>query len=90
MWSEVASVYPCRWNKIKYFNAGMSMNLVTSMLRPLFPEDVKQKLDFGCQSEQRLDTLYLVPSLEEANARFLGRVEESLRRHHHNASTFTL
>lgn len=66
------------------------MNLVTSMLRPLLPKNVRNKLDLGCQSERRLDTLYMVPTVEAANQRYLGRVEESLRRRHHNESTFTL
>ena len=68
----------------------MSMNLVTSMLRPVMPESLRQRLDLGCTSEKRLDVIYLVPTLEDANHLFLRRVEESLRRRQHNESTFKL
>jgi hypothetical protein len=90
VWSEVVSVYPLQVKKIKYFNAGTTMTLVVSMLKPFLPKGVRHKIEIGCQFEQRLDSLYLVPSLEEANLRLLGRVEETLRRRYENERTFRL
>lgn len=90
MWSEIATVYPCGWEKVQYFNNGLAMNIIISMVRPFLPEALKQKLEFGCQFEQRLDTIYLVPSAEEANLRLLVRVEESLRVRYYNEHRFSL
>lgn len=58
------------------------------MVKPLFPKELK--VEFGCQFEPRLDALYLVPSLQEANSRLLGRVEETLRRRYDNERWFRL
>jgi hypothetical protein len=75
---------------MKYVNAGTVMNLVVSMLRPFLPKEVRNKIELGARLEQRLDSLYLVPTVEEANLRLLGRVEETLRRRYHNENTFRL
>jgi hypothetical protein len=90
LWSEVVTVYPFKVTKFKYFNAGAIMTLVVSMLKPFFPKGVRQRMEFGFQFEQRLDSLYLVPSVEEADLRLLGRVEETLRRRYDNERTFQL
>lgn len=90
VWSEVAGVYPIRWVKIKYFNAGVTMNLVTSMLKPFIPKDVRQKLEFGCQYEKRLDELYLVPTVEAAHLRFLERIEIAIQKRYENELSFVL
>jgi hypothetical protein len=90
VWSEIATVYPFRIDKVKYFNAGTIMALVTSMLKPFLPKEVREKLEFGYQTEQRLDSLYLVPSLEEAKLRLVGRVEDTLRRRFANEGAFRL
>ena len=64
---------------------------------------LQQKLEFGCQYyannstsndidavSQRLDELYLVPTVEAANERFLGRVKDALARRHANEQSFKL
>ena len=90
VWSEIAAVYPYRIDKVKYFNAGTTMTLVTSMLRPFMPADFRNRLEFGYQSEQRLDSLYLVPTLEAATTRLVGRLEETLRKRYENERLFRL
>jgi hypothetical protein len=90
VWSEIAAVYPITVDKIKYFNAGPTMTLVISMLKPFFPKGLRQKIELGLQSDQRLDSLYLSPSLEVANLRFLGRVEATLQERYENECTFRL
>ena len=90
VWSEIGGVYPFKVEKVKYFNAGTTMTIVIAMVKKFFPKDLRQRIEVGLQFEQRLDTLYLVPSLEEANQRLVGRVGETLRRRYANESTFRL
>ena len=90
VWSEVASVYPCKWQRFKYFNAGTTFNLAMSMLRPFMPAHARDKLEFGCQFDERLDALYLVPTLEAANDRLVGRFVESLQLRYENEASFRL
>jgi hypothetical protein len=88
VWYELASVYPFKLNKLKYFNSGTAWNVAISMVKPLLPKE--STVELGCQLETRLDSLYLVPSLQDANRRLLGRVEETLRRRYGNERTFQL
>ena len=90
VWGEVAAVYPCQWHAFKYFNAGTTLNLVFSMLRPVLPQDARNKLEFGCQFEERLDKLYLVPNLAAANDRLTARFLEALRMRYENEKIFRL
>ncbi|CAB9503119.1 expressed unknown protein [Seminavis robusta] len=90
VWSEVATVYPVCFDKVKYFNASSTMNVVVSMLKPFLPKHLRNNIEFGCQFEQRLDALYLVPSMEEANQRLLARVDATLQRRYENERTFRL
>lgn len=90
VWSEVASVQPLNWAKIKYFNSGVIMNLVISMLKPLIPKYVHKKLELGCQFDKRLDELYLVPTVGHAHQRFLERVTQVIEQRYENERTFVL
>jgi hypothetical protein len=90
VWTEVAAVYPFRVGKAKYYNAGTVMTVVLSMMKPFLPKDMRPRLQVGFRSEQRLDSLYLVPTLEEANLRLLGRLGENLRLRYRNERTFRL
>lgn len=89
LWVELASVYPMTFNKMKYFNPTSAMNIVVSMLRPFLPAHLRSRLEF-VQLEQRLDTLYLQPTVQEANQRLLGRIEETLRMRYQNEQSFRL
>ena len=99
VWEEVGGVYPCKITKIKHFHNNVAMTLLTSMMRPLCPKHLQQKLEFGCQYTggndsnslpQRLDELYLVPTVEAANERFLQRVQDALSRRYANEQAFKL
>lgn len=90
VWSEVAAVYPVWWKQFKYFNSGTTFNLVASMLRSFLPAHARDKLEFGCQFERRLDELYLVPNADVANDRLMGRFMESLNRRYQNEKNFRL
>lgn len=90
VWTEIATVYPVTIAKVKYFNSGTTMNLVASMLRPFLPKPLRERIEFGCKFDQRLDQVYLTPSLEEATARMLIRIEETLHRRYENERNFRL
>ena len=90
LWAEVAAVYPCRFERFKFFNAGTTFNIVNSMIRRFLPEDAREAIEIGCQFEERLDRLYLVPTIQEANQRLLDRVSNSLNRRYENEMLFKL
>ncbi|CAB9503121.1 expressed unknown protein [Seminavis robusta] len=90
VWSEVGTVYPMSIQKVKHFNTGTAMNVVLSMVKPFLPKHLQKNIEVGCQFEQRLDSLYLVPTVEEANKRLLARVEETLQLRYDNERTFRL
>jgi hypothetical protein len=88
VWYELGAAYPFKLNKLKYFNSGTAWKLAVSMVKPFLPKELT--VEFGCQFETRLDSLYLVPSLQEANRRLVGRVEETLGRRYEHERTFRL
>ena len=90
MWDDIGCMYPLKVSKHKFFNAGTIWTSVISMLKALLPQELREKFEFGCQFEQRLDSLYLLPTLDDANQRFLGRVEETLQRRYYNETNFRL
>mgnify|MGYP007080253449 CR=1 FL=1 len=90
VWSEVALVYPMRWEKFKYFHAGNAFILVVSMVRKMFPQRMRNMFELGCTCDRRLDELYMIPDVATANQRLLGRIDESLRRRYENEETFRL
>ena len=90
MWQEIATAYPIRFDKLKYFNASSTRNVVSAMLKPFLPEDLQTRVEFGCQFEQRLDSLYLVPTLQHANQRILDRIEATLKMRLAHERTFRL
>lgn len=89
VWVELASVYPVFFNKVKYFNPTSAMNIVVSMIRPFLPTYLRSRIEL-VHLDQRLDTLYLQPTVPEANQRFLGRIEETLRVRYENEKSFRL
>jgi hypothetical protein len=90
LWSEVTSVYPVHVKRLKYFHSGAAMNVLVAMLKPFLPKDLRENVETGCFFDQRLDTIYLVPTLEDANLRFLNRVTQTLQRRYDNERAFRL
>jgi CRAL/TRIO domain len=90
MWTEIAGVYPVAFSRVKYFHSGTMMHVVASMLKPFLPQNLRNKLELGCQFDHRLDEVYLVPTLEEANRRMLNQVAATLQRRYENERSFRL
>jgi hypothetical protein len=90
VWVELLSAYPAIFRQIKYFHTGVFANLTASLMKRFLPESIHSKFQLGCRFEGRLDTFYLVPSLESANDRIVERVQICLRRRLENDSNFSL
>ena len=90
LFTQLLSSYPYK-GVGKHYHTGMVFNVIASMLRKLLPEPLKSRFHVGCPFEGgRLDQVYLVPTVEMANARLLARLEEALRRRYDNQASFKL
>jgi hypothetical protein len=90
LWVEVLLQYPVDIKRLLYFHTGTAMNMLVAMMKPLIPEPLRSNIKTGCVFEQRLDRLYLVPTLEASNQRLLNRVAETLQRRFDNERNFRL
>ena len=89
-WRELFMVYPCRFNQIKYFHTGLCFNLLASMSKRYLPPESHNKIQFGCNFMYRLDSMYFLPSMEDANQRIVSRFEHALQRRFHYERFFSL
>lgn len=84
------SEYPVEVKRLKYFHTGTAMNILVAMLKPMIAEPLRSNIETGCFFGQRLDKVYLVPTLEAAHQRLLKRVTATLQRRYDNEGTFRL
>jgi hypothetical protein len=90
-WCELLLVYPKRFQKIKYFNTGVFMNLMNSLKKRFLPKHIMDKIDSTCKLDGcRLSDLYAVPTLEACHQRLLARVEDSIWKRQQNEASFRL
>ena len=90
LWTEIVAAYPCKFAKFKFFNVSSTFLIVNSMFKQFLPEDARRVIELGCQYEDRLDTLYLVPTPEQARQRLLDRVNSCLIERYTNEAMFRL
>ena len=90
VWSEIGSVYPVSFHRMKFYRNNTMLNIMASMARPFLPQKWRNNIEFGCEFEHRLDEVYLLPSLEASNLRLLVRAEAMLRERYENEATFRL
>ena len=90
MYSELLVGYPIQYNKIKYFNAGMFLNMTNSLKKRFLPKKITDKMEVGCRTDTRLSELYCVPNLEACHHRLLGRIDECIAKRYSNMRTFRL
>jgi hypothetical protein len=90
LYTEVFAEYPFVIKSLKYFHTGTAMNVLIAMLKSVIAEPLKSNIETGCVFEDRLDKIYLVPTLEEANQRFMHRVTQTLQRRYDQERTFRL
>jgi hypothetical protein len=77
------AVYPCNVVS-KQSNAGAIMNTLLNLLRKVLPKAIKNEVPPGYSCDTRLDTLYLVPTVEAATEGLLLRMIDSLARRFDN------
>lgn len=89
MFSQLLTNYPFR-GQCKHYHTGMIANMAISTLRKILPPHMRYTFQTGLQFDGRLDQAFLVPTVEIANQRLLGRIVETLRRRYDNEITFSL
>lgn len=92
VWTELLVVYPVKYQKMKYFNSGIFMNILQSLKRRFLPDHITDKIETGCKvyGHQRLGDIYLVPTVEEANLRNMMRFSDALEMRYRNETKFRL
>ena len=87
---HVFGVYPVRFEKITFCNADLFMNLMVSTVKKYMAEDLRDRLHVKSQTSCRLDKVCLTPNLEEATARTINRVAQTLHQRYENEKNFRL
>ena len=89
LWTELL-MYPLTYSHVKHFHCGVLHNMLLSLTKRFLPHHIRAKIFTGCQFEERLDTLYLTPTVEAANQRLLARLDESISRRYASEASFQL
>ncbi|CAB9525605.1 expressed unknown protein [Seminavis robusta] len=92
MITELESIYPVHVQSMRFYNAGMFLNLLLSMSRRMLPPQISRKFHVKGYDPQRgyLDQLFVAPNLESANQRNLARVRNALQIRFDNEASFSL
>ena len=91
MFTEISGVYPSRFRKLKNFHAGVFMNLILSMSKSVLPKEVYEKFEMGCTSPLgNLENIYMQPTVQAANERYLKNISFVLKRGYENRANFRL
>lgn len=90
LYTELTSNYPLKIGKLRCFHTGTFFNLVVSMFKRFMPLDFQRQFKVGMNAPARLDTLYNIPSSDEAQQRCLTSMQEALWKRYQNESSFRL
>jgi CRAL/TRIO domain len=90
LYTELTANYPLKIGKLKNFHTGTFFNLLVSMFKRFMPLEFQSQFKVGLVAEARLDTLYNVPSLEAAQKRVLGSMQEALKKRYGYETSFSL
>ncbi|CAB9501400.1 expressed unknown protein [Seminavis robusta] len=90
VWLELAWTYPLQYQKAKHYNTGVMFNVFLSLVKKILPAQIGSKLETGFRCEHRLDTIYLVPTVEAANQRWLHNLDLVLQRRYELEKSFSL
>lgn len=87
--SQFLTHYPfygqCHW-----YHTGAMVNIFASILRKILPKDLRDNFLVGYQFDGNLGDAWLVPTVEEANARMLASMETALQLRYQNEKNFVL
>ncbi|CAB9500307.1 expressed unknown protein [Seminavis robusta] len=91
LFQEIGSAYPMKWGSVNFFNSGVFINVLMSMVKRISPPEFHENYEFGLVSEAgRLDNIFFIPSMEAANERILMRITLALQRRYANEASFSL
>ncbi|CAB9530703.1 unknown protein [Seminavis robusta] len=93
VYSEVAAVYPFKFDQIKNFNTGVLFNIILSMTRGIASKEHSQKLQRGCRTAdgvERLDEFFLSSGIQVANEKLIQAIKASLQWRFYCQSKFSL
>lgn len=90
MYSELSAAYPL-FAHVKSFHTSSFYNIMASTVQRLLPRQRRPKFETGCTCDTgRLDTIFLVPTVEIANQRVLSQLSDSLRQRYEEDLVFSL
>ena len=87
---DVEAVYPTKFYKMRFLNAGLFVNLLVSMVRRFTPNEIHNKIELVNQSDNRMDQICLVPTAQAATERVLSEMSLALKRRYENERNFRL
>ena len=87
--SQLLSHYPF-YGQCRHYHTGTMMNVISSVLRKLLPEELRDTYQVGLQFDGHLGDAFLVPTVEEANKRMLAAMEDALKLRYENEKSFSL
>ncbi|CAB9512513.1 unknown protein [Seminavis robusta] len=88
---EFYATYPINCRQMNFFHSGVFVALLLSQSKRFLPKELSSKFHTGCVFEGgRLDSFYLLPNLEAAQKRVLGRTMECLTERYANDESFRL
>ncbi|CAB9507575.1 unknown protein [Seminavis robusta] len=90
VWLEVVWAYPVRYHAVKAYNTGVMFNVFWSTLKKLLPAKSVGKYEAGYQFEGRLDSIFMVPTVEAANQTLLHNLDLILQRRYDLEKSFSL
>lgn len=73
--------------KSRLFHTSAMVNVIVSMLRKLLPDDL---FEVGLQFDGHIGETFLVPTVQEANARTLNSMVEALKLRYDNEKSFSI
>lgn len=74
LFSQLWSMYPFT-GILKHYHTGVIFNVMAAMLRKTLPGDMKHRLQTGLVHENRLDSVFLIPTAEVATQRILQTMQ---------------
>ncbi|CAB9501402.1 expressed unknown protein [Seminavis robusta] len=89
VWFELVWAYPVR-HAVKAYNTGVMFNVFLSTLKKLLPAESVRKYETGYRFEGRLDSIYMVPTVEAANQKLLHNLDHILQRRYDLEKSFSL
>lgn len=90
MWYHLLINYPFKLASTKYYHTSMAANMSFALLKPFMPRSITDRFELGCQFGVNIASLYLLPTLELANQKYLNRIDSFLKRRYEYEAIYKL